>query len=130
MKRAVSSMISPMASRTNTELREARHHQNTPSESMRELRLEVSGVHVTVVVSIVHVHGQDVGVEATKVSPAASVSSIPSREVSPGSYQGNKVSPYGLPRRDSVSSFCLGQAQFSKEMKSIVEQEQENTVSW
>merc|ERR1712217_430728 len=40
MKRAVSSMISPMASRTNTELREARHNQNTPSESMRELRLE------------------------------------------------------------------------------------------
>merc|ERR1719422_1310531 len=42
MKRAVSSMISPMASRTNTELRESRHHQNPPSESMRELRLESS----------------------------------------------------------------------------------------
>merc|ERR1712217_254959 len=97
MKRAVSSMISPMASRTNTELREARHNQNTPSESMRELRLE------------------DVGVELSKASPAGSVSSIPSRgDVSPGSYKGNKVSPYGLPRRDSVSSFCLGQGQSSK----------------
>jgi len=110
MKRAVSSMISPMASRTNTELREARHNQNTPSESMRELRLE------------------DVGVELSKASPAGSVSSIPSRgDVSPGSYKGNKVSPYGLPRRDSVSSFCLGQGQSSKEMGSIAEQEQDTT---
>merc|ERR1719445_1398594 len=40
MKRAVSSMISPMASR-NTELRDSRN-THTPSESLRELRLESS----------------------------------------------------------------------------------------
>merc|ERR1712098_366028 len=105
MKRAVSSMISPMASR-NTELRDSRN-THTPSESLRELRLE------------------DVGVEITRVSPAGSVSSLTSREVSPGSYQGSKVSPYGLQRKDSVSSFCLMKAQGAKDkdMESIAEQE-------
>jgi len=105
MKRAVSSMISPMASR-NTELRDSRN-THTPSESLRELRLE------------------DVGVEITRVSPAGSVSSLTSREVSPGSYQGSKVSPYGLQKKDSVSSFCQMKAQGAKDkdMESIAEQE-------
>ena len=70
-------------------------------------------------------HGQDVGVEITRVSPAGSVSSLTSREVSPGSYQGSKVSPYGLQKKDSVSSFCLMKAQGAKDkdMESIAEQE-------
>merc|ERR1719318_602156 len=57
MKRAVSSMISPMASssRVNMEGRETRNNPNTPSESMRELRLED-------------------GSESIRVSPAGSVS--------------------------------------------------------
>jgi len=39
MKRAVSTMISPMASSARVNM-EGRHNHNTPSESMRELRLE------------------------------------------------------------------------------------------
>lgn len=109
MKRAVSSMISPMASRTNTELRDSRNNQNTPSESMRDLRLE--------------------DLEVNRVSPAGSVTSLVSREVSPGSYQGQgeKVSPYGVTSRDSVSSFCLALGQNRDNMESIVEQDSTST---
>ena len=45
MKRAVSTMISPMASSARVNM-EGRHNHNTPSESMRELRLEVSHVYI------------------------------------------------------------------------------------
>ena len=60
--------------------------------------------------------------DLTKVSPAGSMSSITSRDgVSPGSYQGGpKVSPYGLARQDTVSSFC---ATHKSEMEPIAEQD-------
>ena len=61
------------------------------------------------------------------MSPAGSLSSSASREVSPSSYQGARVSPYGLTQQDSVSTFCMGATGHSKEMESIAEQE--TTVS-
>eukprot|EP00092_Neocalanus_flemingeri_P016143 GFUD01017471.1.p1 GENE.GFUD01017471.1~~GFUD01017471.1.p1 ORF type:complete len:636 (+),score=186.23 GFUD01017471.1:218-1909(+) len=101
LKRAVSTVISPMGSARLT----MDGRSSTPSDSMRELRIEDDGPEL-------------------KVSPAGSVSSTLSREVSPGSYQGAtlgpRVSPYGLTRQDTVSNFCVGQ---TTEMEPIAEQE-------